>query len=364
MRHLSSGPPHFFVEAPHAACGTPPVFGEASRCECQAPNGFGGMPHFSGGTPCFRSGARPVFGGTPRSTCGARCRFMRAPRVRCGTRCVSCRTRKGHSVVRVSDACHHRPMKRLLPLAALAALLPCGCARSADPPRTEPTAASPVAEAVPEPLSAAEEAAQAAERHADAVERAANGGKEPGPILPTPPKPPSAGPELTLEQLRSRMVRLALGPAQGVDDEVEHVAKVMGVPLQPWREGWLTESGHLRDGGSYRIELEPSTHEEPIRELSIYIGMDDWQGDPAANSRLVAKCALPLAPIKEQLVAAGYAGWKSKPPGPQSWGFNRDPSSNALISHLTFITYREHPISVTSRECVSRIHIAIPKTEG
>ena len=129
MRHFSSGPPHFFVEAPHAACGTPPVFGEASRCECQAPNGFGGMPHFSGGTPCFRCGARPAFGGTPRSTCGARCRFMRAPRVRCGTRCGAAGCVAGASSRGGRRGARCGPVVRLLQRAVPAHRMPADRAR-------------------------------------------------------------------------------------------------------------------------------------------------------------------------------------------------------------------------------------------
>lgn len=254
-------------------------------------------------------------------------------------------------------------MKRLSSHVALASLLACSCARSTDPPRTEPTAASRVAEAVREPLSAADAAAQAAERHADAVERAANVGKDPGPITQTQPKPPSAGPELTLEQLHSRMLRLALGSAQGIDDEVEHVAKVMGVPLQPWREGWVTESGRLREGGGYLIEVESANDAEGDKEVLINLYMDDWKRTSFDRSKKSRDCDLPLDPVRKRLLASGYTEWESKPPGPKLWGYNRPPSSKAFASSVTVFVYRVQSSSGTYQDCIDQFRIDIFKAK-
>ena len=253
------------------------------------------------------------------------------------------------------------PMTRRAAIALwllLAASLLCGCARSTDPPRTQPAAAPIAVEAEHQPLSAADEAAQAAERHADAVERAANGGKEPGPI---PPKPPAAGPILTLEMLQTRMMTLAIGVRSAQDTEATHVAKVVGVPLQPWKSDWFVERGRLREGGGYSIEVGPLYRDAPGKFVTIGFGMDDWETDPRLGTSASASCMLRLEPLRDQLTKAGFVASQGAPWNKLFWIFSRDDGSNGIRTFVKLESYLEHPASV--HECVSGMTIDVSRNE-
>lgn len=172
-------------------------------------------------------------------------------------------------------------MSNHLTFVALAALLACGCARSADPPRADPVASPAVV--APTPRAVPSEPPMQTE------------------IIQPPTKPPD-GPVLTPEQVWDKLFALIESLNSEADLNKAHIERVIGLPLARRSESTTSQyiAGDTDSNCGYAFDFRTYGRSSSLMTVST------WPHNAGQNGNSPI-CTYPLRKIREEMKLRGFS---------------------------------------------------------
>lgn len=217
--------------------------------------------------------------------------------------------------------------------------------------------------------AAAERAADAAAAASDRAAVYAASVTPPPKVNPAPstPLPMPQGPALTIEELRTRVLKLIGGLKVARDTEPAQVEPVLGVSLGPnpqEPESAIVE-GRLSDGGRYYVMVDSIYPNVPGKQINVrFIHKDSRGGDPRKAENALTTCGLDFAPLNKDIAALGFSGSEGPRFLKESWGYRKDFPANNITFYLVVNLYRARDGSdPKGRPCVMSIEISADDAE-
>jgi hypothetical protein len=193
------------------------------------------------------------------------------------------------------------------------------------------------------------QAPQGGEAAADAVaaqldriaEQSMSHGGQQAPTAESPPAPP--GPQLTIEDWRSRVFHLIDGLQTPHDTQPAQVAETLNLTLTD-RAGNFEANGSLTTGGTYQVWVNALYRETP----------DKWTAGLSQEAP-TEDCLFPLSALREHLTDKGYNANEGviRRDGSESALYRSRPTSDGIV----FVVSAELVNPMGSEKCIRELRI-------
>ncbi|MEI2453770.1 MULTISPECIES: hypothetical protein [Lysobacter] len=204
-------------------------------------------------------------------------------------------------------------------------------------------------------VAASVEAVEAAERIHQAQMRA-----NPKPPVKKIPRRNAVAPAVSVEQLRTKLLRLVSSLHAPLDTEAAHVGSVFNIDFVPEllaiREGDAV--GELRDLGSYWVSVIGLYKGAPGKSVEVTFGPKRVPGQRST------RCTFDFKPFADELAAMGYSMGKSGVRHLERWGFVRPSTSAGTSIYVGVHLYRVDDGSEEGRACVSSVDVNVDRSQG
>ncbi|WP_363800514.1 hypothetical protein ABU614_10395 [Lysobacter firmicutimachus] len=203
-------------------------------------------------------------------------------------------------------------------------------------------------------VAASVEAVEAAERIHQAQMRA-----NPKPPVKKIPRRDAIAPALSIDELRTRLLRLASSLKTPSDTGAAHLGEVFGIDFVPELlaidEGDAV--GDLRDMGSYRVSSMALYKGAAGKSAIMAFGPERIPGRPPS------RCTFDFKPFADRLTALGYSMGETSARGIERWGFVRPSTTPRISFYIGVYLYRVVDGTEDGRPCVHSVDINVDRSQ-